>query len=112
MKAINLYHYRYIDEFYSTNKVIDKGQLGFIAQNVSSIFPKAISVIPEYGYDDLLVLNPSQIHLAHYGATRKLMDVIEVQSTTIQNQQTDINLLKSQVMHLFNYVSANIMRGD
>jgi hypothetical protein len=112
MKAINLYHYRYIDAFYSTNTVQDKGQLGFIAQTVSSIFPKAVSTIAEYGYDDLLTLNPTQIHLAHYGATRRIMSKVEEQSTildiqqsTILSQTIEISTLNSKYESLFITVS-------
>ena len=90
----------------------DKGQLGFIAQTESSIFPKAVSTIAEYGYDDLLTLNPTQIHLAHYGATRNLMDKVEEQSTildlhqsTILGQTFEISTLGSKYDSLLTTVS-------
>jgi hypothetical protein len=91
IKNIPLYHYKYIDSFYSTNIVNDKSRLGYLAQNVKTYFPKAVETTTGYGYDDLLTLDITQIQMAHYGATQHLISTVEEQSTIIQNQQIQQN---------------------
>jgi hypothetical protein len=57
----------------------DKTQLGFIAQEVSDIFPKSISTQGYYSdtinIPDLLSIDISQINYSLYGAVKKLIEI-------------------------------------
>jgi hypothetical protein len=65
----------YTEEFKQLTPVGDNHVLGFIAQDVSNYFPKAVTKHSMYGYDDLLILDQSQLSLMHYGATKHLISI-------------------------------------
>jgi hypothetical protein len=73
---LELNRFNYIKGFNTVNK--DIRQLGFIAQEVNEIFPKAISSQPYYSdtlnIPDLLSIDVSQINYALYGAVKKLIE--------------------------------------
>jgi len=59
-------------------EIVDKSKLGWIAQDVAPIFPKAITVVPEqYGLSNVLNVNFDQVYAVMYGAIRHLQDVVE-----------------------------------
>jgi alpha-tubulin suppressor-like RCC1 family protein len=79
VKNIELYRFNFKDNAVNTN---DTNQLGFIAQEVQSIYPKAVEVnkindkngeIP-----DLLSLNTTQIKYTLYGAFKHLIKKVEI----------------------------------
>ena len=74
---LGLYRFNYIDGFNNVNK--DIKQLGFIAQEVKDIFPKAV-VSQSFNNDelnipDLLTIDISQINYSLYGAVKKLIEM-------------------------------------
>jgi hypothetical protein len=76
INKLELNCFNYVEGFNTVNR--DKTQLGFIAQEVSAIFPKSIST-QEYYSDtlsipDLLSIDISQINYALYGAVKKLIE--------------------------------------
>jgi hypothetical protein len=76
INKLELNCFNYIEGFNTVNK--DKTQLGFIAQEVSDIFPKSIST-QEYNTDtlsipNLMSIDVSQINYALYGAVKKLIE--------------------------------------
>jgi hypothetical protein len=76
VNKLELNCFNYVEGFNTVNR--DKTQLGFIAQEVSAIFPKSIST-QEYYSDtlsipDLLSIDISQINYALYGAVKKLIE--------------------------------------
>ncbi len=77
MKNIPLYHYTFTESYRNAANLRDQSVLGFIAQEVSNYFPKAVDIIPAYGFSDLHVLNHDQLHAMHYGATRHLITMNE-----------------------------------
>ena len=79
VKNIELYNFNFKDNYVSTN---DRHQLGFIAQEVQTVYPKAVEVgnitlNVEEKIDDLLTLNTTQIKYTLYGAVKKLIEKIE-----------------------------------
>ena len=59
-------------------EITDKSKLGWVAQDVAPIFPKAITVVPEqYGLSNVLNVNFDQVYAAMYGAIRHLQDMVE-----------------------------------
>jgi hypothetical protein len=105
IKNIPLYHYKYIDSFYSTNITNDTSRLGYLAQNVQRYFPKAVETTTGYGYNDLLTLDITQIQMAHYGATQHLISTVEHQSTVIQLQQMQQNNHDTTISTLISFVT-------
>jgi hypothetical protein len=78
VKNIDLYRFNFKNNVVNTN---DFNQLGFIAQEVQSVYPKAVEVnkiqdktreIP-----DLLSLNATQIKYTLYGEVKHLLEKIE-----------------------------------
>ena len=89
---IALHHYKWIPEI--ANIVEDKSQLGWIAQEVETVFPKAVSKSNDYGYDDFRVLNADQMYKVMYGALQKVIQKVEAQDLVIQNLESELLLFK------------------
>jgi hypothetical protein len=79
VKKIELYNFNFKDNCVNTN---DKNQLGFIAQEVQQVYPKAVEVgrmtlDNNQGINDLLTLNTTQIKYTLYGAVKNLIERVE-----------------------------------
>ena len=77
INRLELNRFNYIDGFNTVSR--DNKQLGFIAQEVYDIFPKAISSQGYYtgtlSIPDLLSIDVSQINYSLYGAVKKLIEI-------------------------------------
>jgi hypothetical protein len=77
INKLELYRFNYIKDFNNINK--DLRQLGYIAQEVNDIFPKAISAEQFYNnklcIPDLLTIDITQINYSLYGAVKKLIEM-------------------------------------
>ncbi len=75
----------------------DKTQLGFIAQEVSAIFPKSISTQGYYSdtlsIPDLLSIDISQINYALYGAVKKLIEKNDEDQESMNSFNNRINAI-------------------
>ena len=80
IRALDLKRYKYrddLDGLRETNAP-DRRIVGWIAQEVETIFPKSVRTVPNmYGVPDLKMLNIDQIVATLYGAVRKIMDRLE-----------------------------------
>jgi len=74
IKKIELYNFNFKENYVNTN---DRNQLGFIAQEVQEIYPKAVIVKPDDKIEDLLTINTTQIKYTLYGAVKSLIDKVE-----------------------------------
>ena len=79
VKNIELYNFNFKNNCVNTN---DKHQLGFIAQEVQQVYPKAVEVgkiilNTNEEIDDILTLNTTQIDYTLYGAVKNLIEKIE-----------------------------------
>ena len=79
VKNIELYNFNFKNNCVNTN---DKHQLGFIAQEVQQVYPKAIEVgkmilNTNEEINDILTLNTTQIDYTLYGAVKNLIEKIE-----------------------------------
>jgi hypothetical protein len=96
VKNIELYNFNFKDNYVSTN---DRHQLGFIAQEVQTVFPKAVEVgkmtinigdTSDVGtIENILTLNTTQIDYTLYGAVKKLiekLDNIKIKIEEIKNK--------------------------
>jgi alpha-tubulin suppressor-like RCC1 family protein len=99
VKNIELYRFNFKDNVVNTN---DMNQLGFIAQEVQNVYPKAVEVnmirdktgeIP-----DLLSLNTTQIKYTLYGAVKHLLEKIEIlEKKLVKNENTSNMMLSSDI---------------
>jgi hypothetical protein len=74
IKKIELYNFNFKENYVNTN---DRNQLGFIAQEVREVYPKAVIVKPDERIEELLTLNTTQIKYTLYGAVRSLIEKVE-----------------------------------
>jgi hypothetical protein len=101
INKLELYRFNYIKELHNINK--DNKQLGYIAQEVEDIFPKAISTQQFYNnslsISDLLSIDISQINYTLYGSVKKLIDMyndIEKRVDTLEkilNIENDLHIV-------------------
>jgi len=94
MQGIDLKYFQWNSTIQSTCKMMEKHQLGFIAQEIKQVFPNSVILTSSYGYTDFHSMETSQINAMHYGATKKLMDVVEQQGSTIQGIQKELSTLR------------------
>jgi hypothetical protein len=77
ISKLELNRFNYVEGFNTVSR--DNKQLGFIAQEVYDIFPKAISSHRYYSdtlnIPDLLSIDISQINYSLYGAVKKLIEI-------------------------------------
>jgi hypothetical protein len=77
IKNIPLKHYTWNDDVYNSNQISDRSQLGWIAQDVENIIPKAVERKNMHGLTDCRTLNNDQIIANLYGAVQKLIQMDE-----------------------------------
>jgi hypothetical protein len=87
VKNIELYNFNFKNNCVNTN---DKHQLGFIAQEVQQVYPKAVEVgkmilNTNEAIDDILTLNTTQIDYTLYGAVKNLIEKIEGIDNELEN---------------------------
>jgi len=77
INKLELYRFNYIKDFNNINK--DLRQLGYIAQEVNDIFPKAVTAQhfnnQNLSVPDLLTIDITQINYSLYGAVKKLIEM-------------------------------------
>ena len=109
VKNIELYRFNFKNNnIVNTN---DYNQLGFIAQEVQNVYPKAVEVnmikdktgeIP-----DLLSLNTTQIDYTLYGAVKELIKKVEFLEQKLEENENS-NMILSDVSDVPNEPSSNI----
>jgi hypothetical protein len=97
VKSIPLKYYKWRDDVYSDAQVKDRHKLGWIAQDVQTVFPKAVEQADMCGYEDCLTLNNDQIYASMYGAIQKLIQITDDQSAVITGQSAVITELLGRV---------------
>ena len=94
VKNIELYNFNFKNNYVNTN---DRRQLGFIAQEVQQVYPKAVEVSKmilnlEEKIDDLLTLNTTQIDYTLYGAVKGLIHKMENIKTKMEQIKATSNI--------------------
>ena len=121
VKNIPLKRFKWRDDVYSEEQVADRHKLGWIAQDVESVYPKAVNIhefrynqvynetiipatedeperiekelVSEDVIEDCRDLNADQIYAAMYGAIQKLIQKVE-------SQQSQIDALTARIVDL------------
>ena len=91
---LELNRFNYIKEFNTGNK--DTNQLGFIAQEIKEIFPKAVFTNNYNGADlniqDMLSIDIGQINYTLYGAVKKLMEINKDKEARLKRLEGLLNI--------------------
>ena len=92
IQALALRRYEYDSNLFPNRE--DKHVIGLVAQEVQPIFPKAVTQTSSFGFSDLLGIDYDQLYMANLGATKKLMELVEQQGSTIQGIQQQLSTLQ------------------
>ena len=115
INKLELYRFNYIKELNNINK--DIKQLGYIAQEVQDIFPKAVSS-QEFHNDNLsipemLSIDVTQINYSLYGAVKKLIEIDKNKELRIQMIENLLNIDNTNNITLEDsLMSSNIILED
>ena len=90
IKSLPLKKYTWRDDIYTRDQVPDRSKLGWIAQDVELVFPKAVEITDMYGYNDCRTLNSDQIIASLYGAVQKMINMIETNNLSTNYNSIDI----------------------
>ena len=119
VKNIPLKYYKWRDDMFTNEEIKDRHRLGWIAQDVEAVFPKAVESMPYKGYEDCRSLNSSQIYATLYGAVQKLMQVTEAQAAQATHaeelakaQDAEIADLKAALAAQASQLAAVVARLD
>ena len=90
VKNIELYNFSFKNNYVNTN---DRHQLGFIAQEVQQVYPKAVEVgkmmlNANETIDNVLTLNTTQIDYTLYGAVKNIIEKIDNIDNELSNIET------------------------
>ena len=110
INKLELYRFNYIKELNNINK--DNKQLGYIAQEVEDIFPKAVSSQVFYNnslsISDLLSIDISQINYSLYGAIKKLIEIYNNVDKRIDALEKILNIEEELVIDISTTTTNNI----
>lgn len=97
VKNIPLKKYKWRDDVYTNDQVPDRSKLGWIAQDVEQLIPKAVEKRDMLGYSDCRTLNSDQIIANLYGCVQKLMKDIELLKEEVEIiKESSVNTLSVQ----------------
>ena len=97
IKAVPLRRFTYTSSFFNSVALPDRNVLGFIAQEVKEIQPKAITVSEAFGVSDLNWLNIDQMNMSLYGAVKRMMQTNEELTSSVTGLQTTLNYCMSTI---------------
>jgi hypothetical protein len=110
INKLELYRFNYIKELNNINK--DIKQLGYIAQEVQDIFPKAVSS-QEFHNDnlsipDMLSIDITQINYSLYGAVKKLIEMYNYKKERLNKLKFLLNIDSASSNIAIDSASSNI----
>jgi hypothetical protein len=110
LREVPLRTFGFISSFSETK--IDKHQIGFIADELSTVFPKSVRLgnVSIDGFSTIYFVNYEQIQMAHFGATQYMANLLENQNSTIVGQNVVLETLQDQVANLSTAVGTLLSR--
>ena len=97
VKALPLKRYEWTVDL---DKHVDAREIGWIAQDMEQVFPKAVLSNNMYGYEDFKTINKDQVYAMMYGALQKTINIVEQQEARIQTLEADKTSLESRLAAL------------
>ncbi len=86
VKKLKLVEYNWTDEYLKQTNISNSKKLGWIAQDVETILPKAIKETNMFGYEDFKTINTDQLITNLYGAVKKLISIVEENDNKIKKK--------------------------
>jgi hypothetical protein len=78
----------------------DRHSLGFIAQEIKPVFPKAVDILPSlYDLPNFHTLNVDQIYKSHYGATQHLINDVDANGVAGAQVSTAISAVSNNMLN-------------
>ena len=96
IKALPLKHYTWRKDYIEKTMITDYNKLGWIAQDVQQVFPKAVRTTSMYGLEDCKTLDADQIYATMYGAIQKLQDIVEQLQLDNMSLKRELNYIRSK----------------
>jgi hypothetical protein len=84
VKQTPLRRFTWRDDVYDDSQVSDRSKLGWIAQEVAGVFPKAVDVRNMHGMEDCKTLNIDQLVAALYGCVQGMQKRLETIETMLK----------------------------
>lgn len=100
VKNLKLKRFRWKEEFMPD--VADRNSVGWIAQEVETVFPKAVTKVEKYDMEDFRSLDVDQIYKTMYGALEKVIADKEVLETKVTTLESTIATLLTRIEALEN----------
>ena len=100
VRDLPLHYFGFISSFSERKR--DKNQLGFIADELSTIFPKSVFIdsVINTTFSTIQVVNYEQIQMAHFGATQYMANLLEQHKSTIVGQNVMLVEQTDRFTHL------------
>lgn len=83
VKNIPLKYYKWKDEYITESQSSDRHKLGWIAQDVEAVYPKAVGKQSMFGIEDCRTLDTDQLIASLYGAIKLLTQRVEEKEQAI-----------------------------
>jgi hypothetical protein len=100
IKNLKLKKYIWKDNIFNQYQIKDRSKLGWIADEVEIIFPKAVDIKNAYNLNNCKVLNIDQIINAMYGCTQKIIDDYDLIESDIVNINNSLNDIETFINEL------------
>ena len=108
IKSLALRRFTYISSYIEATELYDKHVIGFIAQEVSTIMPKAVQPTQLFGFDDLHALNIDQLNMTLFGAVKRVIKDKEGLESTTLSLTTLNDQMQARVSTLEGYFAKNM----
>ena len=99
IKNLRLTKYTWKDDVYTTEQVTDRSKLGWIAQEVEQIFPKAVEKRNIHGYEDCRTLNTDQIIASMYGCAKQIIN-------NYNNDENKLLLINNKIQQIETFLNS------
>ena len=93
-------HYASHYNIFNENQIYDRTKLGWIADEVENIYPKAVSKKNAYNLNDCKTLNIDQIIASIYGCSQKIIQNYENIDTDILDLENKLNYIENFIQNL------------
>jgi hypothetical protein len=100
VKAIRLRRFAWQSSFFDSASGYDRHVLGFVAQEIATVVPKAVETKEAYGYSNFHFLNIDQLNMALFGAVKKTIQDKEVLESTLKGQHIEIQTLNETTTYI------------
>jgi hypothetical protein len=100
IKNLRLAKYTWKDVVYTNEEVPDRSKLGWIAQEVETIFPKSVDKINAHGFTDCRTLNIDQIIASLYGLSQKIIENYDNDNGILTSLENKLTVIESFINNI------------